>query len=452
MKFKHLLLFLFILTSITADVKHEEIRIYLSTTSSFEPIYIGKLTSDHSLGPDYLSQLESILNFDFSYNGSTKVLPVNDPRENVLAQPTPAQRFNSATWKNWGVLHVIQGVIRNKSLSISVFSSQTSSLKQFPEVLLNGVLAKDRMQLHRLADAIYKTLYGQSGVASSRILYAVKQKKQDKWISEIWSCDWDGGNPKQITREGSYSITPVFIPSSSKYANDKFMYVSYKMGQPKIFLASFHEGIGKRLIDLRGNQLLPAISPQRDKVAFICDAAGKADGRADLFLQKFNPEKGETEKPFQLFSYPRSVQASPTFSPDGSKIAFVSDKDGAPRIYIIEATFSTKRPIPVLITKQNHENACPAWSPDGKKLAYSAKTRGTRQIWIYDFERKEEWQLTDGSGNKENPSWAPNSQHLVFNSTDGHISELYIVNLNQPDVVKISQGSGIKHYPAWGTR
>ncbi len=61
----------------------------------------------------------------------------------------------------------------------------------------------------------------------------------------------------------------------------------------------------------------------------------------------------------------------------------------------------------------------------------------------------QEWQLTDGTGNKENPSWAPDSQHLVFNSTDGHSSELYLVNLNQPDVVKITSGPGIKHYPSW---
>ena len=240
----------------------------------------------------------------------------------------------------------------------------------------------------------------------------------------------------------------MFIPLSKQFANDRFLYVSYKSGQPKIFIASLADGVGKRIIDLKGNQLLPAISPQRDKIAFICDAAG----RTDLFLQQFHPESGEAGKPMQLYSFPHATQASPTFSPDGSKLAFVSDKDGTPRIYLIPATFTTKRPTPHLITKQNRENSCPAWSPDGKKLAYSAKTKGVRQIWIYDFETAQEWQLTDGGGNKENPSWALDSKHLVFNSTDGSSSELYLVNLNQPEVIKISQGPGIKHYPSWGTR
>ncbi|HEX2578989.1 MAG TPA: Tol-Pal system protein TolB [Rhabdochlamydiaceae bacterium] len=459
MKFKIFCLsFLFLTASCKAS--QEEIRIYLNTSSPLEPIYIGKLSSDGSLNADYLSQLESVLHFDFSHNGSTKILPTQEIHERTLSQKSNTERFNATSWRSYGALHVLKGEIKNKALTLSVFSPQTGSLKQFPEITLSGTLGRDRFQLHRLSDAIYKTLYGQPGVASTRILYAAKQRqsnnrsdnKSDKWVSEIWSCDWDGANPKQLTREGSYSITPVLIPTSSKYANDKFLYVSYKMGQPKVFIASFNEGVGKRLIDLRGNQLLPAISPQRDKIAFISDAAGKVDGRTDLFLQEFHPERSETGKPVQLFSYPRSTQASPTFSPDGSKIAFVSDKDGAPRIYIIPATFTSKRPTPALISKRNNENSCPAWSPDGKKLAYSAKTKGTRQIWIYDFDRKEEWQLTDGPGNKENPSWAPDSKHLVFNSTDGHLSELYIVNLNQPDVVKISQGTGIKHYPAWGIR
>lgn len=426
----------------------QEIRVYLSTTAALEPLYFGRIQREGSgFDSQYLNQLEAIFAFDFSYNGSTKLLSYNEQKEQFLRQ----KNFAPNIWKNQGVAHVVQGNIINKSLSVSVLSVQTGSLKQFNDIALTGSLTHDRRQIHKVADAIHKALFGVEGVASTRILYSAKLKanpQEKKWVSEIWSCDWDGSNPRQLTRESSYCVTPVFIPPSAKFANDRFLYVSYKMGQPKIFIASLSEGIGKRLIDLRGNQLLPAISSQRDKIAFICDAGG----RTDLFLQEFHPETGQVGKPSQLFSYPRSTQASPTFSPDGSKIAFVSDKDGSPRIYIIPTSLSSKRANPILLTKQNNENSCPAWSPDGKKLAYSAKTKGIRQIWIYDFDSREEKQLTDGPGNKENPSWAPDSKHLVFNSTGGDISELFIVNLNQPEVVKISQGPGIKHYPTWGTR
>lgn len=444
MRFKF---FAFLLLATSLLRGSEEIRIYLSTTSSLEAVYVGKSFSpDNSFPSDYLKELDKVVLFDLNHNSSMKALPSNYDRDLFLMKEAPGECFNLAVWKNWGANHVIKIVIRNQGLFASVFSTHSASLKQFPEIKLTGTLSKDRRLIHRLADGIYKALYGQEGVASTRILYAVKFKHGDQWLSEIWACDWDGANHHQVTHEKSYCITPVFIPVKERYSNDQFLYVSYKMGKPKICIASLHDGLGKKFIELRGNQLLPAISQRKDKIAFISDASGSAD----LFLQPFSADRGAVGKPVQLFSYPQSSQASPTFSPDGSKLAFVSNKDGSPRIYTIPAVFHSKRATPQLISRQNRENSCPAWSPDGKKLAYSAKTKGTRQIWIYDFESGQEWQLTDGGGNKENPSWAQDSKHIVFNSTDGNISELYLVNLNQPEVVKITNGPGLKHYPTWG--
>jgi TolB protein len=445
------LLFLLIAACSWIYGEEQEIRVHLSTSSSLAPIYIGKFSSDSSLDKNYLSQLESVLQYDFNYNGLTKVLPTNEQKEKLLGYKDPKEAFSPKQWKNLGVSSVIKVSISGKTLSAQVLSTQSGVLKHFTDIPLTGDLAHDRRQIHKIADALYKALFNQEGIASMRVLYAMQVRTDGaQWTSEIWECDWDGHNARQITREKSYCVTPVFIPPNPKFpgANDRFLYVSYKLGQPKIFLASLKEGVGKRLIDLRGNQLLPAISPSRDKVAFICDAGG----RSDLFLQPFNPQTGDIGKPVQLFSYPHSTQASPTFSPDGSKVAFVSDKDGQMRIYTIPVSSLGKRADAVLISKQNRENSCPSWSPDGRKLAYSAKTNGVRQIWIYDFAAKEERQLTSGSGNKENPTWAPDSLHLVFNSTDASSSELYVVNLNQPEAIKITKGQGKKHYPTWGPR
>lgn len=438
MKYKLIFLILFAPLLIASP---EEIRIYLSTTSSLQPLYLGAVQcSDHSVESSYLEKLRSVLEFDLNYNGQTRVLAMQADREEALKTGS----FQNGLWKNWAAAHVVKCEVQNKALVISCYSTQAGSLKRFPPVTLTGALAKDRKNLHRLSDALFKTLFGKEGVANTQLIYSLKQHKGDRFVSEIWCCDWDGANARQLTHENNLCVTPLFLPRSK----ERFLYASFRQGKSKIFKGSIHQGSGERLIDLGGNQLLPAISPKQDKIAFICDASG----RTDLFIQSFNADTGEMGKPVQLFSYPRSTQASPTFSPDGSKIAFVSDKDGAPRIYILPAVQNEKRGIPTLLTKKNTENSCPCWSPDGKKIAFSAKTKGTRQIWIYDFEAGQEWQLTDGSGNKENPSWAPDSEHLVFNSTDGHVSELYLVNLNQPDVVKITSGPGVKHYPSWGAK
>ncbi len=431
----------------------DEIKIYLSTASSLTPLYLSDVhVQKGEFDTPYLVKLREILLFDLEHDGYSGIIPKQAEKEELLHSNDKQKAFDQATWKAWGAAHVVRTKLAGRTLSLEVFSVQGRLLRHLPPIHLSGNLNTDRRQIHQLADILYKLLYDVEGVANSRILFCLqtpsKTGSRNKWVSEVWECDIDGANLRQVTHENSYCVTPVFLPSGGHYGSDRFVYVSYKQGQPKIYIASLKEGIGKKLVDLRGNQLLPAISSQRDKIAFICDASG----RTDLFVQHLNPLSGRADMPRQLFSYPRSTQASPTFSPDGNTIAFVSDKDGSAKIYTLPAQTGTKRAVPQLLTKKNSENSCPAWSPDGTKIAYSAKTKGVRQIWIYDFATGEERQLTDGPGHKENPAWAPNSLHIVFNSTGGENSELYLVNLHQPEVIQITSGPGKKDYPAWSSR
>ena len=410
-----------------AGEEPQEIRVHLLQESPLSLLSISPIDcSDGSFSPEYLKELDCILQYDFNHNAKTTT-SLNNPK----------------------APYSLSFSLQNKKIQVKAFHKKEAQGKSFQDIVLTGSLSQDRKTLHQLSDAIHKFFFQSEGIASSKILYAKQAKTTEgSWISEIAECDWDGGNVKLLTHENSYCVTPVVVPKSENFQKDLFLYVSYKTGQPRIFIASKDEGKGKKVVDIRGNQILPAITKQRDKIAFICDASG----RTDLFIQDINPETGLTKTPIQLYSYPRSTQASPVFSPDGSKIAFVSDKDGSPRIYLIPSVTKGKRATAEMLTKKNKENSCPSWSPDGTKLAYSTKTNGIRQIWIYDFLLKEEKQITCGPGNKENPCWAPNSLHIVFNSTDGAGSDLYVVNLNQPNAIKITKGQGKNHYPSWGLR
>ena len=208
------------------------------------------------------------------------------------------------------------------------------------------------------------------------------------------------------------------------------------------------DGKNKRLSPLRGNQITPTVSSDGTKIAFACDTTATSD----LFLQPFQKEEGSIGKPWHIFQAKGAAEASPTFSPDGKRVAFVSDKDGSPKIYVmsIPKMGAKMKDLKVeLISKRCRENSSPSWSPDGKKLAYSAKNTGARQIWIYDFETKKERELTQGASIKENPVWASDSLHLLFNAGEGGVSDLYLINLNQKEAVKITNGNGDKQFPYW---
>ncbi|MDJ0651502.1 MAG: Tol-Pal system protein TolB [Simkaniaceae bacterium] len=406
--------------------EEKEMIIPLSTRKFLSSVYVSPFSSP-SFSEEYLQALRRILVFDINTNGSCHV-----------------EKKGRHDCK-------IDVAITEKELTALIVLTRGRITKTLGPYVLTGNLSKDRALIHQFSDDLTLLMTGTRGIAHSKILFSMqfpeKTARGYTYKSEIWEIDYDGENKKPVTRENSYCITPAFFPTFGSFTENKFLYVNYKNGQPKIYLGSFKDERGKPLVHLRGNQLLPAVSNRGDMIAFISDASG----RADLFVQLFSKSHGLMGKPIQAYSYPKSVQASPTFRPDGKKIAFVSDKNGSPRIFIIDTPYPGKETTTksLCITKKYRHNTCPCWSPDGTKLAYSAMIDGTRQIMLYDFLTKEEIQLTTGGSHKENPSWAPNSLHLIYNTVDPSSSELFMVNLKQKEMIQITTGPGKKHYPAW---
>jgi len=399
------------------------------------PVYIAPFDiKDSSLKKQHIDDLYEAFLYDMKMSGRCRIVSSNTQIDQTLKKGTTKEAFHPSTWKHLGISYVLQPKIHKDKLTLSLYSIETCLLTPFNEIALTGERKIDKKRIHKLSDATIKKMFHVEGIASNPIYFASKSLESKKWLSDIYQIDPDGDFCEPLITDNAYLISPVTL-------QNKLYYVSYKTGQPKIYQAN-----GGAVIELRGNQLLPAFSPRGNKIAFISDAVG----RADLFIQDFDPIHGAKGKPVQLYSLPRTVQSSPTFGPNG-QLAFVSDKDLTPRIYLMDLNMTQpggKLPNVKCLTTKNRENTAPSWSPDGSKLAYSSKTGGTRQIWIYDFETEEEIQLTRGPGHKENPSWASDSFHIVYNTTSPN-SDLYVIHLNTQEGIKITNNIGIKHYPHW---
>lgn len=431
----------------------EQIVIKLNTENQLIPIYLAKLTDDNSgLPTNYLKQLEEVLQFDLNHNGMTYTVMQNAEAEKLAQQFASTQQYKLKDWQTKNIYYLITlHTKKDKQLDALMLSVNADAIKSIENVSLSGDLRQDRKQIHQLADAVHRALFGKDGIATTHILYTIKkQSGNNQWSSEIWECDYDGENARRIIQEG-YNVTPVYIPPKPGSLSGSFLYTSYQAAQPKIYVASLRDGSRRRLTSLRGNQLMPSITRQRDSIAFISDVTGNPD----LFMQEFNIEKGAIGKPSQIFSARKSTQGSPTFDPEGNRLAFVSNKDGSPKIYLMDIPapgVALKDITAQLLTKHSKEGSAPSWSPDGSKIAYCAMTNGVRQIWVYDFTTNQERQLTQGAGNKENPTWAPNSLSLIYNSSDPGASDLYLININQPKATKITSGIGEKRFPNWEPR
>lgn len=447
-----LLAFMF-LAPLVANEQRDDILVRLSTDSRLLPLYLGHFAGGStSLSKSYLTELESVLRFDLEHNGRTELLAVSDEKEAKLHSLPFEAAHKKEDWQDRQLFYLLKVCVNEKALAVRLVSLGSGTVKGLDELILSGQMSEDRRRIHALADLIHEALFGQKGIASTRILYTLRHASPPqgpgKRISEVWEADWDGKNAVQVTHEGCYCVMPSYLPPAPGHRPGSFFYVSYRTGQPKIYMKELKGGEARRFSTLRGNQLMPMASPGRDHVAFVSDAGGNPD----LFLQPFSPEQGALGKPYQIFATPRGTQASPVFSPDGRRVAFVSNKDGPTRIYVMDIPppGSRMRDLrPQLVTRINRENTSPSWSPDGTKLAYCSRADGVRQIWVYDFATGQEKALTQGRGHKENPSWAPDSLHLVFNSVAPGVSELYLVNLNQPKAIKISSGFGEKRFPCW---
>jgi Tol biopolymer transport system component len=184
-------------------------------------------------------------------------------------------------------------------------------------------------------------------------------------------------------------------------------------------------------------QIDPEYAPDGKTIAFASARAGTLD----LYLM--DADGSDTRR----LTTTVGNQSEPTWSPDGSQIAYQSDENGD-HIYVMQADGTGAH----RLTKDLAPEIEPAWSPDGAWIAYSRRLPGTevREIWISHPDGTGRRRLTAVDGVAYAPAWSPDGKTIAFSTQQGTSHyEIATVGLDGKGLRTLTRSTEDAFEPAW---
>ncbi len=125
---------------------------------------------------------------------------------------------------------------------------------------------------------------------------------------------------------------------------------------------------------------------------------------------------------------------SPMFSPDGTRLAYVSFEDRKPVVYVQSLQDGSRRKTAAF----KGSNSAPAWSPDGKRLAVVLTRDAASQIYFLNADGSRLSRLTQGGNIDTEPAFSPDGQTVYFTSDRGGSPQIYRVAVSGGEVKRVT--------------
>lgn len=151
--------------------------------------------------------------------------------------------------------------------------------------------------------------------------------------------------------------------------------------------------------------------------------------------------------------------SDPTWSPDGQRLAFISDRrdwESRAQIFVINADGSQPRQVTTIPLVRSCWGPCgpisPRWSSDGTKLAYTLAGISSpehREVHVVPVDGSGDILITSSGGMDEQPAWSPDGMRLAFASFRGGWPAIYLVNVDGSGLVPLTKHEDYAFYPQW---
>lgn len=360
--------------------------------------------------------------------------------------------FNFNNWKTIGTEFLVRGgyTVTNNRVSLEIYTYYVNQGNLIFGKKYEGPVSSVRKMAHTFSEDFIKAVTNRESFFLHPIVASIDNGP--KTHREIYTMDWDGENRKKITSHNSISISPTWSSDGKLIAYTS--YVTRRVGKgpakknPDLYmfevdtgrrwLVSYRDGINSGAAFLRNStELLLNLTIDQTANIYRMDIRGR--------------------NPRQLTRGPgQAMNVEPAVSPDGTKIAFSSDRSGQPMIYIMDIDGSNVE----RITFAGNYNATPSWSPDGKHIAFAGYDRGRSNfdIFVIGADKKGLRRLTTAKrpngryADNEDPAFSPDGRHILFVSDRTGNKQLYMIGMDGTNERRITYDSLHYSKPKWGPR
>lgn len=257
-------------------------------------------------------------------------------------------------------------------------------------------------------------------------------------LSEVFLLDLSEdlraqGEPRQLTFEKGLATSPEWTPDGRE--------IIYSLGSSRRYHPRLHriavsgEYRPLPLPYVPAGAWFPRVSHDGANLAFV-----QHSWVANIYRLDLSAPGVPVGQPSAVLRS-TAVDLQPSYSPNGDRIAFSSDRSGSGEIWVAEADGSN--PVRLTSSPATH-NSRPRWSPNGDQIAFISDLNGSRDVHVVDSRGGRSLRLTSDPADDNSPAWSRDGQWIYFTSLRSGSPQVWKMPASGGEAIQITRGGAAR--------